>query len=320
MIFETSSTLNTISAVGLALLALLGPMDALWAASANNSEGRVLTTIPDFAVLTARIGGKSIVVDALLSDQVDPHYVDASPSFTLKALNADMVVLVGMSLESSWLQRVLQKTGKTSLQPQGRGYCDVGERISVLEKPTTAIDRSMGDVHPEGNPHYWLSFSRMGEAAKIIADCLAVQWPAQRVQFHAEADAIAKELEVARLEQQSLLARRFPQGVIALQYHQEFSYLFTDLGITSLGSIEEKPGVPPSAARLIEIAKQAKERKAQFALAAMHSPQSQLKKFSELSGVPSFQIRTAVSPGQGLTTTIELLKDAVQKILDGLKS
>jgi zinc/manganese transport system substrate-binding protein len=249
MIFETPGALKTLVTTGFALLALLGPMDGVFAASTNNPVGRVLTTIPDFAVLTARIGGQNIVVEALLSDQVDPHYADASPSFTHKALNADMVVLVGLGLENAWLQRVLQKAGKPSIQSQGKGYCEVGERISALEKPTTAVDRSMGDVHPQGNPHYWLSFSRMGEAAKIIADCLAVQWPAQRAQFHAEADAIAKELEVARLEQMSLLARRFPQGVLALQYHQEFSYLFADLGISSLGSIEEKPGIPPSAAR-----------------------------------------------------------------------
>ena len=117
----------------------------------------VVTTIPDLGWMVKEIGQHDVVVQSFLTGSEDPHYVDAVPKFVLWASRADMIVSAGLDLEVGWLPKVLEQSANAKVQPGGIGYCEVGNYVTVLEKPTTLTNRSMGDIHPRGNPHFYLS-------------------------------------------------------------------------------------------------------------------------------------------------------------------
>ena len=125
---------------------------------------RVVTTTTDLAWLTKQIGGDEVEVTSLLSGEEDPHYVDAVPRFIHLVANADIVCVVGMDLEIGWMPKVLSKSANAQVQPGGKGYCETGKGVEALDVITNDVDRSMGDVHPDGNPHFQLSPLHMAQA------------------------------------------------------------------------------------------------------------------------------------------------------------
>ena len=118
---------------------------------------KVVTTIPDLAWVAAEVGGDHVETKALLRGNENAHFVDAVPEFTRLTADADVVCIAGLDLEVGYMPAVLTRSGNAKIQPGGAGYCEAGKSVQVLEKLTTAVDRSMGDVHPAGNPHFYLS-------------------------------------------------------------------------------------------------------------------------------------------------------------------
>src|SRR5262245_38540886 len=135
------------------ILALLA--SALCAASAGAALN-VVATIEDLASLTREVGGDKVSVDAMARGYQDPHFVEAKPSFILKLSAARLLVAVGRELEIGWLPPLIQQSRNAKIQPGAEGYLDASLTTRILEIPTGQITRAMGDVHPAGNPHYWL--------------------------------------------------------------------------------------------------------------------------------------------------------------------
>jgi zinc/manganese transport system substrate-binding protein len=133
-------------------------------ASSSVKPLRVVTSTTDLAWAVRDIGGSRVVAESLLRGTEDPHFVDARPDYVAKVIRADIVCFVGLDLEVGWLPKVLAKSGRREIQSGGQGYCDASRRIEVLEKVNGGADRSQGDVHPGGNPHYWLSPVAMAQA------------------------------------------------------------------------------------------------------------------------------------------------------------
>ena len=115
---------------------------------------KVVATLPDVAEVVRAIGGTEVDVNTLLSGSEDPHYADARPDYILKVSRADVVCAIGLDLEIGWLPKVLDKSGNAKVQSGGTGFCELGHTVKPLEVPTGVIDRSLGDVHPHGNPHF----------------------------------------------------------------------------------------------------------------------------------------------------------------------
>ena len=145
-----------------------------------------MTTTEDLASLAREVGGDKITVVALAKGYQDPHQVDPKPSFILEVSRADVLIAVGRELEIGWLPALVNSSRNAKIQPGGNGYLDASLNVKILEIPTGQITRAMGDVHPQGNPHYWLDPSNGRLIAQAIRDklCAAVD-PADKATFDA---------------------------------------------------------------------------------------------------------------------------------------
>jgi len=237
----------------------------------------VVTTLPEFAWAT-KILIKDIDAESLLAGGEDPHFVDASPGFIFKVAKADIIILNGLKLEVGWLPKVLEMSGKKSVQPGGSGYCDASTNVKKIEA-LESYDRSMGDIHPEGNPHYTVSIPRMIESISSIKDCLEINGFDKKT-LNKNYQVISKILQ----EKFESLKNQIKSKNYYV-YHREFNYLEKDFGMKFLKSLEKVPGVLPSAAFLARMAIAAKKDKPVLVLAGSTSPKKTLEKFKELSSI-----------------------------------
>lgn len=251
----------------------------------------VVTTTTDLAWAARQIGGPFVSVESLLEGTENPHYVDALPDFIRKVSNAQVVCLIGLDLEVGWMPKVLSRSGNAQVQPGGNGYCDTGKSVKVLDKPTGPINRSMGDVHPDGNPHFTLSPLALADAASVIAQTLSNVDPAHSKEYQLNLTKFKSDMTQLKGQIQRMIKSALnTQDAQWMEYHKEFTYFFDVYGLKSFGSLEEKPGVPPSAGRIGEIALSAKRAKVGALLATTYNPHKALERFSELSGIPVIKV------------------------------
>ena len=242
----------------------------------------IVTTLPELAWVAKKLAPKA-QVKSLLNGNEDPHFVDASPAFIFKSAKADMVIMNGMQLEVGWLPKVLQMSGNRKIQDLNTGLCDASKQVTKMGE-LQKYDRSMGDVHPQGNPHYTLSAERMKDVAQSIATCLKKQIKDESIDTHLgqliqELDSISKKIK-SKLKIKKVFV-----------YHREFHYFAQDYGLDILQSLEEIPGVLPSASYLTQLALKAKSNKPQLVLAAVTNPVKILMKFEELSSIQYKMLR-----------------------------
>jgi len=279
----------------------------------------VITSIPDFAWLAAQIGGSHVDSKSLLSGHENPHYVDAVPEFIRLVAAAHVVCIVGLELEVGYMPAVLSRSGNAQVQPGGKGYCDIGKAITVLDKSITAVDRSMGDVHPSGNPHYYLSPKAMAEGASVIESVLIQVDPSHTLDYQKGLSQVLSKLnkigEANKIKLAALPEKtKLPSKNAVIEYHKEFSYFLEYYGISSFGSIEEKPGVPPSAGRIAEVALAAKAAGVRLVLATDYNPAKTLKHFSELSGIPVVIVPTMIQVNKNMKS----YENVQNKIIDSI--
>jgi zinc/manganese transport system substrate-binding protein len=272
---------------------------------------QVVTSIPDLAWAASEVGGELVEARALLRGTENPHFVDAIPEFTRLAAQADVVCIAGLDLEVGYMPPVLSRSGNAQVQPGGKGYCEAGRGVTVLDKPSGPIDRSMGDVHPGGNPHFYLGPKALAAGAKELSAALIRVDPANTAtyqkglkDFSAKMDALSAEIFEQLKPVRS--AQDKAGAPILLEYHKEFAYFFAEYGLQSFGSVEAKPGVPPSAGRLAEIAAAAKAAGVRALLAADYSPSRTVVRFTELSGIQAAVVPTLVQPAGSVKTYVDL--------------
>ena len=248
-----------------------------------------------------------------------PHHVDAVPEFIRLVADADIVCVVGLGLEVGYMPPVFARSGNSKVQPGGPGYCEAGKGVTPLEKPTGPVDRSMGDVHPEGNPHFWLSPSALAAGAPQIAEALVRQDPGNEPLYKTRlADFQKKMTQLSGKVNGVLKPLLTKQGLegkpSVIEYHKEFTYFFAHYGFISSGSIEEKPGVPPSAARIAQVAQQAKNSRIRIAFATDYNPDAVLSKFQDLSGIAVLKVPTMIRPSRGLSSYEDLQMDIARQV------
>src|SRR5438045_3521872 len=157
---------------------------ALIASTASaQSKLTVVTTTEDLASIGREVGGDHITIEALARGYQDPHFVEAKPSFILKLHSADLLVLVGRELEIGWLPPLIQQSRNSKLQPGAAGYLDASQTVKILDIPTGQVTRAMGDVHPQGNPHYWLDPGNGRRIAQAVQQKLSAVSPADAAYF-----------------------------------------------------------------------------------------------------------------------------------------
>lgn len=215
-----------------------------------HAELKVLATTPEWAALTRELGGDKVDVYAATSAFQDVHRVDAKPSLVARARNADLVVAAGAELEVGWLPILLRESGNARIQPGNPGYFEATSYLHLLEIPTS-VDRSMGDVHPLGNPHAHLDPHNVALVATALTARLMAMDAANAKLYEARgADFQSRwKAAMARWEQQAAPLKDMPVVVI----HRDQVYLCHWLGLHELAAIEPKPGVPPSSSYLAEL-------------------------------------------------------------------
>lgn len=279
---------------------------------------QMVTSTTDLAWAAKQIGGSHVEVRALLKGTENPHFVDAVPEFIRLTSEAQVACIVGLDLEVGWIPKVLSRSMNAQVQPGGKGYCEAGKAIQVLERPGGDVDRSMGDVHPSGNPHFWLSPSHLAQASKILYETLVGVDPQHLADYKAGLQKLTAQLDehLRRNRQKLKPILSGDAAPVLMEYHKEFAYFLDAYGLKSYGSLEEKPGVSPSAGRLAEVSVAAKASGVRFVLAAETAPKKTLEKFSEMSGIPIVTVPMSLQPTKGLAEYGEFqdrLVDAVVK-------
>jgi zinc/manganese transport system substrate-binding protein len=211
---------------------------------------KVLATTPDWAALVNELGGDKVNVYTATSAFQDVHRVDAKPSLVARARSADLVIATGADLEIGWMPVLLQDSGNTKIQPGSPGYFEAAPLVRLLEVPS-AVDRSMGDIHPLGNPHVTLDPRNIAIIAKALAARLAQLDPANAAYYGTRGEDFQKRWSAASAKWDAAAAPLRGVGLVVI--HRDQVYLCNWLGLKELAAIEPKPGVPPSAGYLAEL-------------------------------------------------------------------
>jgi zinc/manganese transport system substrate-binding protein len=230
---------------------------------------RVVATFPDLADITRQIGKELVSVDSLATGVEDPHGVPMKPSFVPRLNRADVVVLTGLDDEHSWLPALLDVANNPKILLGRPGYIDCSIGIQVLEAPTI-MDRSEGDLHPKGNPHYMLDPVDAKIAANNIAEGLSRNFPQHQQTFEKNLKAYLTELDewIVRWEKMAVPLR----GVKYVEYHPEWIYFANRFGLERVGSVELKPGIEPTPNHIVELVQQIKLEKPQLLLYGAQNP------------------------------------------------
>lgn len=304
-------------AVAVALLITVKPFSAHAQIAAK--KPLVVTTTTDLAWAAREILGDAVEVRSLLTGREDPHFVDVRPDYVAQVAQADVVCAVGLDLEVGWLPKVLAKAAQRDLQPGGKGYCDFGSRVDALDKPAQAVDRSHGDVHPKGNPHYWLAPVIFAQAARQVIDAVERVRPDLKGKFelrYSEFNRMMMGLEAqlkTRLRSASITGGRARFA----EYHREFSYFARSFSLEHFGVLEEKPGLPPSAAQLAKVSAQMRTNKVHLLIAARTAPPRVLRKFEEISGLTIAVVPVSVSvlPASDIATYPRLMEKIIEELI-----
>ena len=290
-----------LAACAAALLLLASPTRAA------DGPLNVLTTTTDLAELVRTIGGDRVVVESLCSGPEDPHFLDARPSFIRMAGRADLLVFVGMELEVGYLPLMLRDGSNPRIRPGTPGYLDASARIRKLEVPEGGVSRAQGDVHSGGNPHYLLDPANSVVVADDVARALATLRPDGAKAFDERAKAYRKEISdlllgtapegVTKGRRTGGLLERFKpyKGASIVSYHRDMVYLAQRFGLEVLGTLEPKPGIPPTASHLADLAERARAGKVKAVLYEVFHSAAQVEAFA--SSVGAKAVRIAHQPG-----------------------
>ena len=217
---------------------------------------RVVTSTEDLASITREVGGDRVDVVALARGYQDPHFVDPKPSFILAVNRADLYIAVGRDLELGWLPPLLTSSRNAKVQPGASGYLDASLNVRILEIPTGQITRAMGDVHPLGNPHYWLEPGNGRLIARAIRDRLSELSPADTASFARRYDDFDRRLSAAETRWDVVMAPY--KGAKLVTYHRSWPNFMERFGFEVIGYVEPKPGIPPSPRHTLQLIEEMK--------------------------------------------------------------
>ena len=228
-------------------LAMLGAA-MLAVPSAARAQLKVVTSTTDLYDIATQVGGKYVAATHIGEGYQDPHFIEAKPSFVLQLRNADVWAFVGLDLEIGWMPLLLDGARNQKIRPGGSGYVDASTAIPVLDRPSGNVDRSQGDVHPLGNPHYWLDPVNAKRVAHLFAQKFAQLDPKNAAAYTANERAFDGRLDAAANAWAAQLAQIKGKPVVA--WHTSWRYFAEYNGMNIVGFMEPKPGVPPSPSHL----------------------------------------------------------------------
>ncbi|MEQ1875676.1 MAG: metal ABC transporter substrate-binding protein [Bdellovibrionia bacterium] len=218
---------------------------------------KVVATTTDLAAIAKEVGGDSIEVETLCKGAQDPHFIEAKPSFMVKVNKADLVLAVGLGLETGWISNILRGARNPNVNPGTNGYLEVGPQMNPIEVAKGSLSRSQGDIHPDGNPHFTLDPIRTGHAAMVIAERLG-KLDAEHAQNYLDR---AKKYKALLEEKSKGWATRLEKvkNRKLITYHKTLNYFFERYKFEVPITLEPKPGIPPTASHILAVMKTIKD-------------------------------------------------------------
>ena len=212
---------------------------------------KVVTSTTDLYDIAKSVGGDRITATHIGEGYQDPHFIEAKPSFVLQLRNADVWAFVGLDLEIGWMPLLLDGARNPKIRPGGSGYVDASKAIKVLDTPQGNVDRSMGDVHPLGNPHYWLDPENGRRIARMFKAKFTELDPKNAGAYDANERAFEARLNAAEKDWAGDIAKIRGKPVVA--WHTSWRYFAEYSGVNIVAFMEPKPGVPPSPSHLYTV-------------------------------------------------------------------
>ena len=219
--------------------------------AATAGKIKIVTSTTDLGALAEEIGGDRVEVQSIARGYQDPHFVEAKPSFMLQLRRADLLIVVGLQLEIGWLPPLVTQCGNAKIQPGAPGYFDSSQFAQILEIPTTQVTRAMGDVHPLGNPHYWLDPQNGLRIAQGIAQKFSEMSPGDAAYFGERLKSFQQRIGDAEKRWDDQMKPYRGRKVVT--YHRSWPNLATRFGLNVVDYVEPRAGIPPSPAHLVEL-------------------------------------------------------------------
>ena len=283
--------------------------------STARADVKVLATVPDLAALAQEVGGKHVRVKALSLATQDPHYVDAKPSLALALNKADLLLAIGLDLEIGWLPTLQTGARNPAIRTGADGFLDCSTFITPMDVPSGKIDRSAGDIHPTGNPHYLSDPRAAAKVAKGIADRLAKLDPDHASDYAANLEDFLGRLNKARAGWEKRMKPLAGTRVIA--YHKSFIYLNDWLGLEEAAYLEPKAGVKPSPGHIAKVIALGKKHSIKVVLLEGYYPESMAKLAAKKMGAKLIKIPGGadVTDGQSYIEHIDAVVSALEEAL-----
>ena len=277
---------------------------------------RVVTTLSTFADLAREVGGEDVEVIALSKGTQDPHFVDPKPDLALKLNRADLLIHNGLSLEVGWLPVLVTGARNAKIQPGSDGNLDASTVVNVKGVPQGKIDRTMGDVHPGGNPHYMLDPGNGIAVSQAIAARLKQIDSAHAKQYDYRQAAFRQKLQTKTVQWKSALAPF--KGTSIVPYHDSWLYFSEWAGLVEAGFVEPKPGVPPSPQHVSVLVSRIKDKKVKLVIAQTYYPHDMAELVAQKAGATFLELPSDVGAEPGADSYIGLFDTIVKKLTAAL--
>jgi zinc/manganese transport system substrate-binding protein len=298
---------SLVALAGLALLA--GPAGAA-------DKIRVVATTTDLKALTEAVGGDLVEVDALARGNQNPHDLEVRPSLMVKVRRADAMIVNGLELDD-WADVVAQGANNPNVIPGSPGRIDASRGILVLEVPKTRVDRSMGDVHPSGNPHYTLDPGMAPAVTQNILEGLVRIAPQNRAAFERNRQQFLAKIDDAMGRWNSMLAPY--KGSPVIVNHALWIYLLSRFGLVQVGTVEERPGIPATANHIVKLVNLMKEDRVKAVIAEPWSDFKLVERIAQEAGAKAAILAATVGSVKGTDTFIDTVDFNVKTLAQMLK-
>lgn len=296
------------------LAALFAVLTAVVAPRAAQAKLRVITTIETFADLARQVGGDRAEVRSLARGYMDPHFVESKPSLVIELNRADLLVHVGLELEIGWLPPLVLGARNSKIQAGQPGNLDASAGIPVLDVPATKIDRSLGDIHPQGNPHYWITPANALVVAQEIAGRLEAIDPPGAAAYKANLERFSAELARRRAGWEKHAARL--KGKKIVTYHRSWSYLSSWLGLQEVGYVEPKPGIPAPPSHIAQLIGLMRKEGVTMILMESFYPRNTVELVAQKAGARALVMPSDVGATPSITSYFQLVDAVIQKLVD----
>lgn len=277
----------------------------------------IVTTTSDLADLAKQIGKDKVKVVSLSKGTQDPHYVEPRPSMVIQVKNADILIRIGMDLDS-WVQSLIDASRNSDVMYGGIGYIDASAKINKLEIPKGKIDASMGDIHIYGNPHYWLDPENAKTILKQILDKLSELNPNQSEYFKKNYDEYLRNLDSTIMKCQEKIKQY--RGTAVVTYHNTWPYFTKRFGLEIVDFVEPKPGIPPNPSHIISLVE--KMKKGQRVKVIIIEPYYNFKIAESIAkdvGAKVIVLPTLIGGIKGVETYLDLFEYNIDKLIEAFK-